>query len=122
MLPPVSPATAGLPPRTDPQGKPLEMQRVLLVRHAQCLMNLHVDERIGGRTNHSPLTELGEAQAAALGAHLRAALAHAGVPPQRVRVYSSTAVRAVDTAKHVMAALEVGAGASDVWVLCGCCA
>ncbi|KAL4424511.1 hypothetical protein ABPG77_006820 [Micractinium sp. CCAP 211/92] len=83
------------------------MQRVLFVRHAQCEMNLHVTERIGGRTNHSLLTPLGEAQAAALGAHLRAELAHMGVQPHRVRVFSSTAVRAVDTARHVLAALQL---------------
>mgnify|MGYP001810320319 CR=1 FL=1 len=71
-------------------------------------MNLRVSEFIGGRTNHSPLTPLGEQQAAALGAHLRAELAHAGVPPSRVRVYSSTAVRAVDTAQAVIKALQVG--------------
>lgn len=35
------------------------------------MQNLTVDQRIGGRTNHSPLTQLGEKQAQALGAHLR---------------------------------------------------
>lgn len=84
------------------------MLKVLLVRHAQCEMNLHITERIGGRTNASPLTTLGDAQARALGAHLQAALLHAGTPPQQLQFYSSTAVRAVATAKHVMAALQVG--------------
>ncbi|KAI7842584.1 hypothetical protein COHA_003688 [Chlorella ohadii] len=83
------------------------MLRILLVRHGQCDMNLTVDQRIGGRTNHSPLTPLGERQAQALGAHLRAALAHAGVQPQRCAFFSSTAVRAVDTARLVMQALDV---------------
>lgn len=88
-------------------------------RCPQCEMNLHVTERIGGRTNHSPLTPLGEAQAAALGAQLRAELAHHGVQPHRVRVFSSTAVRAVDTAQHVLAALQVrlrGMRGEDAWV------
>lgn len=67
------------------------MLQVLLVRHAQCEMNLEIDKRIGGRTNHSPLTPLGEAQARALGAHLRAAMAHAGVPARSCHFYSSTA-------------------------------
>lgn len=71
------------------------------------MQNLTVDQRIGGRTNHSPLTPLGERQAQALGAHLRAALAHAGVQPQRCRFFSSTAVRAEDTARIVMEALNV---------------
>lgn len=41
--------------------------------------------------------------------HLQAALAHAGVQPQRCAFFSSTAVRAVDTARLVMEALEVSA-------------
>ena len=86
----------------------MAMLKVLLLRHAQCEMNLHITERIGGRTNASPLTSLGELQARALGAHLQAALLHAGTPPQQLSFYSSTAVRAVATAKHVMAALQVG--------------
>lgn len=70
-------------------------------------MNLVVDQKIGGRTNHSPLTPLGEAQARALGAHLRRELAQAQCPPERCHFFSSTAVRAVDTARAVMDALEV---------------
>ena len=82
--------------------------------------NLTVDQRIGGRTNHSPLTPLGERQAQALGAHLRAALAHAGVQPQRCAFFSSTAVRAVDTARLVMKELDVsGWGADNAAVSAG---
>lgn len=83
-------------------------------------MNLVVDERIGGRTNHSPLTPLGEQQARALGAHVRAALAHANVPPGKCLFFSSPAVRAVDTARHVMTALEVRRRTQPCWS--GCCA
>jgi broad specificity phosphatase PhoE len=83
------------------------MLKILLVRHAQCVMNLEITEKIGGRTNHSPLTPLGEQQARALGAHLAKALQHAGTPLPHCSFYSSTAVRAQETAKAVMAALEV---------------
>jgi len=86
------------------------MKRVLLVRHGQCEMNLTLDGHIGGQQNHSPLTPLGTQQAAALGASLAAALAHAGVQPSQVRVFSSTAVRAVGTAQAVIKALQVRCG------------
>ncbi|KAI3437943.1 hypothetical protein D9Q98_000387 [Chlorella vulgaris] len=86
------------------------MLKVLLVRHAQCEMNLHITERIGGRTNHSPLTELGEQQARAVASHLRTTFHHDAKPAKDVRFFSSTAVRAVETAKAVMAALEVEDG------------
>lgn len=75
------------------------MQRVLLIRHGECAMNLELDARIGGQSNGSPLTALGEAQAAALGARLAAE--GVAAPP----CFASTAVRAVETARIAMEAL-----------------
>lgn len=96
------------PPALRRSPRRRSMLKVLLVRHAQCEMNLVVNERIGGRTNHSPLTSLGEQQARALGAHLRAVLQRDGIAPQLVQFHSSTAVRALDTARIVMEAVQVG--------------
>jgi broad specificity phosphatase PhoE len=84
------------------------MQRVLLIRHGECAMNLELDARIGGQSNGSPLTALGEAQAAALGARLAAE--GVAAPP----CFVSTAVRAVDTARIAMEALGLEAASALV--------
>ena len=80
------------------------MKRILLVRHAQCEMNLTTDGFIGGRSNCSPLTALGRRQAAALGRRLRAEL------PELGPVFVSTAVRAQETATLLLEAYNDGGG------------
>lgn len=57
-------------------------------------MNLNLSTRIGGRSNHSPLTALGVEQSLRLGAHLRRTLVQCGQAPEGLRYFSSTAVRA----------------------------
>lgn len=47
------------------------MKRILLARHGECDMNLHLKHRIGGQSNASPLTQLGRDQAEDLAAHLQ---------------------------------------------------
>ncbi|KAF8064686.1 gpmB [Scenedesmus sp. PABB004] len=68
-------------------------KRLLLVRHGESEMNLRAHQVVSGQSNSSPLTQLGRAQAAALGKHLAAL--H---PRLAGLVLSSTAVRAADTA------------------------
>ncbi len=63
------------------------------IRHGQAASNLENSERIGGRTNDSPLTFLGEEQAEFLGQRLFWEKIHFD------EVYSSPAVRAYETAK-----------------------
>ncbi|GBF89533.1 hypothetical protein Rsub_02251 [Raphidocelis subcapitata] len=77
------------------------MRRILLVRHGQSEMNLIQAKIVGGQSNSSPLTPLGEWQADALGRHL-ARLLHPHPAPALVA--SSTAVRASDTARRLLAA------------------
>ena len=69
--------------------------RVALIRHAESVANtqLHV---IGGRSNHSPLTAAGEQQAVELGERLKAVAYSPDV------VYSSPAVRTLETARIAM--------------------
>lgn len=87
-----TPTPAPTPP-TIPGGPAASLRRILLVRHAECEMNLRLDTRIGGRSNGSPLTPLGVAQARALGARLARA-----ITPAPASIHSSTAVRAAETA------------------------
>ncbi len=47
------------------------MKRILLARHGECEMNLHLKHRIGGQSNASPLTQLGRDQADDLARHLQ---------------------------------------------------
>ncbi len=82
------------------------MKRVLLVRHGECEMNLRVKTHIGGQSNSSPLTPLGRAQAAALGAYLASMQPALATP-----VLSSTAVRAQDTAAIMVQAWADAGGA-----------
>jgi broad specificity phosphatase PhoE len=64
--------------------------RLFLIRHAQSLANIQTGV-ISGRSNHVPLTSMGQRQAIALANrwHQRGTPLHA--------IYSSTAVRAVAT-------------------------
>ncbi|MFH0892103.1 MAG: histidine phosphatase family protein [Candidatus Falkowbacteria bacterium] len=67
------------------------MLDLYLIRHGECVANTQAD-RIGGQTNESPLTPLGEAQAVYLGRRLAR---------NRIRfdlVFSSSAARAIATA------------------------
>ena len=85
---------------TSPPHAPPGTVRLLLVRHAECDMNLTLSTHVGGRATESPLTALGRAQAAALGARL----AGGGVGSGIASLHASPAVRAVDTAAAVAAA------------------
>ena len=78
------------------------MHHILLIRHAECVMNLHLATTIGGRANDSPLTRRGRAQAAALGKRL------AGLPEdlRPKALFASTAVRARETAEAISRALS----------------
>lgn len=70
------------------------MLEIYLIRHGQCDSNLK-KEVVGGRANHSPLTELGRKQAEALAERLM---------KEQIKfngVYSSIAIRAKDTAEIV---------------------
>lgn len=70
--------------------------KIFIARHAECEMNLIYDEIIGGRSNESPLSELGEAQAAQLGRYI---LNHEINPDF---YFASPAVRARDTIDIVL--------------------
>lgn len=70
-------------------------------------MNLELTDKIGGRSSSSPLTPLGERQAAALGSYLRKSLAANGTAPTDLRYFASTAVRAVDTARLMLTHMGV---------------
>jgi len=75
------------------------MVNFYLIRHAECENNL-ANYLIGGRSNHSPLTTKGAKQAELLGRRLT---------EERVNfdeIYSSTAVRARDTAKIVAGKIQ----------------
>ncbi|MDP3727983.1 MAG: histidine phosphatase family protein [bacterium] len=67
--------------------------KLYYIRHAQCAMNLEVSQTIGGRTNDSPLTRLGEEQSDLLGQRFALEGIHFD------EVYSSPAVRARKTAE-----------------------
>ena len=82
---------------------------LFLVRHGECEMNLLLDGFVGGRASDSPLTAKGVDQAKTLGAYLEKLFAARGIVPSDVRFYSSTAVRAIDTAKIAMSELAVDA-------------
>jgi broad specificity phosphatase PhoE len=69
------------------------MTRIYFFRHAESEMNTHADV-IGGRSNHTPLSEKGVRQAKALGQWL---------PNSSIRpdvIYVSPAVRTIQTADH----------------------
>jgi len=70
-------------------------------------MNLDLAEKIGGRSNESPLTLLGEQQALALGIHLKNALSQQGCPAHTLKYFASTSKRSIDTAKLAMKELEI---------------
>lgn len=82
------------------------MKRILLARHGECDMNLHLSTTIGGQSNTSPLTPLGVRQAEDLGTYL-AGLQRTANAPVVGAVHASTAVRARDTARVVMRALDI---------------
>lgn len=65
-------------------------------------MNLGLASNVGGRSNSSPLTPLGLEQAKQLGCHLQQTVAGSSL-----RVYSSTAVRARETALAALDALQL---------------
>jgi broad specificity phosphatase PhoE len=69
------------------------MQTVWLFRHAQSEFNTRQDEYVGGRSNESPLSELGETQARRLGHWM----VHRGLDPDIV--YTSPAVRTRETGR-----------------------
>lgn len=75
--------------------------RILLVRHGESVANTRL-EVISGRSNHSPLSQRGREQAAALGAQLAAC----GYRPDAV--YASPAVRAADTARLALESMGPG--------------
>ncbi|KAI8474396.1 MAG: histidine phosphatase superfamily [Monoraphidium minutum] len=79
------------------------MKRILFVRHGQSEINLRMAAVVGGQSNSSPLTPLGEQQAACLGRHLRRHLQPHASPALAA---SSTAVRARDTARLALAAVD----------------
>lgn len=66
-----------------------------MFRHGECVTNTN-PEFIGGRSNHSPLTERGTKQAAQLGRHLLA------LDVKPAFILCSPAVRTVDTLAIVM--------------------
>lgn len=83
---------------------------LFLVRHGECEMNLLLHGFVGGRASESPLTAKGSDQAKVLGAYLKRLFEARGISPEDVRFYSSTAVRAVDTARIAMRELDVEEG------------
>lgn len=82
------------------------MQHILLIRHAECVMNLHLATTIGGRASDSPLTKRGRAQAAALGERL----ARLPASQRPSLLFASTAVRARETAEAISKALKEKSG------------
>jgi broad specificity phosphatase PhoE len=68
------------------------MINIYLIRHAESVNNRHYHTYVGGRSNHTPLTELGQSQAEQLGRWLK---------ENQISfdsVHSSLAIRARDTA------------------------
>lgn len=78
----------------------MEYTELYLIRHAESEMNTN-PHIIGGRSNHTPLTELGVVQAKMLGKHLL----EEGITPDSV--YSSPAVRTLTTARYCLEAMGV---------------
>ena len=74
------------------------MTEFLFIRHGETEMNTRPD-LIGGRSNHTPLTERGKKQAAKVGEYLLFSSAY-GKP---AAIYSSPAIRAVSTGLIVCA-------------------
>lgn len=72
---------------------------IYLIRHAETVMNVDT-HLVGGRSNHTPLTERGVEQARTLG---RALLANNILPDS---VYASLATRAIVTANHALEAMK----------------
>lgn len=73
-------------------------------------MNLELADKVGGRSNSSPLTAHGRQQSQALGRHLHKVFIAQGLKPtENCNVFSSTAVRAVETARLAMQALGIPA-------------
>lgn len=70
-------------------------------------MNLELADKIGGRSNSSPLTPLGEHQAKTLGLYLRKAITAQYGKPTELKFFSSTAVRALETARLTMVELGI---------------
>ncbi|HET9620902.1 MAG TPA: histidine phosphatase family protein [Kofleriaceae bacterium] len=87
--------------RADDEGPAIRYARrirILLIRHGESEMNLRGD-LVGGFSPETPLTELGRAQAAALGAHLEAER----IVPDEIHV--SPATRTRETARIALATL-----------------
>ncbi|KAG1655104.1 hypothetical protein FOA52_015841 [Chlamydomonas sp. UWO 241] len=86
-------------------------RRIIFVRHGESEANLQLASHISGQSNASPLTELGRAQSAALGKHLCSMLRlkqgdlSVDNLPVNARIFTSTAVRAVETAAGLQAGL-----------------
>ena len=80
---------------------------LFLVRHGECEMNLALAHQVGGRASESPLTAKGQRQAQQLGRYLEQLFAERNISTDNVRFVSSTAVRAVDTARIAMRELAV---------------
>lgn len=76
------------------------MKRVILIRHGQSQANLRMADVVAGQSNESPLTALGEQQAAALGRQLHRYLQPHHCSP--AFVVGSTAVRARNTARIML--------------------
>lgn len=76
------------------------MHRIVLIRHAECLMNLELKDKVGGRAIDSPLTGEGAKQAESLGKYLCSFLTAEEI--STARFFSSTAVRSLETMRIVM--------------------
>lgn len=69
------------------------MTRITLLRHAEATHNITQHERVGGRSNHAPLTPEGRKQAQRFGSWL------AKLPVSYDAIYASPAVRTLETLK-----------------------
>lgn len=78
--------------------------RVYLIRHAESMANIGPDN-IGGRNPETPLTAKGIEQAKSLGEHFKKENVHFS------QVYTSTAIRAQETAQHCLEQM----GAASMW-------
>lgn len=74
--------------------------KLYLIRHGEAHINVN-PHLVSGRSNDSPLTEYGAEQSRLLGYHLRTK----GITPSKV--YSSPAVRAKQTATHMLQAMNL---------------